>query len=540
MADSTTPTETLADVYGLPDSPRFDLLSEPWVPVLYEGDSTSREVSLYELIKDAHCLELAVQDPLVEHAMIRFLLAVTHVAISRSVSDPAWNEAAAGGPLPAVPFHSTLDDLGCSMWLWHPERPFLQDTRLLDQVSSAKSCAPKPARALYPHIPQGSNPVWFNRQRSVVRLSDAELARGVLLRHYFALPGNETPNLVVGKRTEGGSAALSHTGRTFVWNAAPTLSRTLLGNVMSDWVTTDAGSALFSAAPPTLESVRNPIYVYSSSGAGTLLLESGGEVLFVRTPALLKREAAKMLAGAARAGDPHTLRVPPRSAAAGEFSRLTFSTGQSQFANVGKLYDWSGGLGRGALHTPSVLASNVLRFPDAPDRLRVLNVSGAGSATAPLIEAAVADWVYPGAVMDLVTADGLSAAVFSAFLDRLGGRKSSVLSMLTHRVREARGLHRGDTPAAQAVRRQVEGLLWPRLEKIVASAVFRVSRAEDAGQVAAAALLTPAEEKEVRSAALSVFDELCVADSAKVSTIARVVSNKVLLSKRLGGVRWTL
>ena len=53
----------------------FDILLEPWIPVV-EEDGTTRELGLLEVLERAHRLR-AVQDPspLVEYSVYRFLIA---------------------------------------------------------------------------------------------------------------------------------------------------------------------------------------------------------------------------------------------------------------------------------------------------------------------------------------------------------------------------------------------------------------------------------------------------------------------------------
>ena len=53
-------------------SPRFNLIAEPWIPVLWHGESQTREISLREALARApDIVEISDPSPLVTAALYR-------------------------------------------------------------------------------------------------------------------------------------------------------------------------------------------------------------------------------------------------------------------------------------------------------------------------------------------------------------------------------------------------------------------------------------------------------------------------------------
>ena len=519
---------TLLDVYTGASEPHFDLSVERWVPVVYSGSDSETRVSLLTLVSDAHRLDLSFADPMAEHAMLRFLLAGSHLSFAAPGAEQAWRATAQGGPLPVLEVMEGLRRVAGSFWLFDPEKPFFQDPGLLGALSSSQSL--KPARALFPYVPEGSNPSWFNRDAAAPGPED--LAVGLLIRHYFALPGNETPNLVLGgKRSEGGSAQMSHRGRSFIWHASGTLALTLAANMISDWAASAGSSCAFREQPGAVaDRLGDPIYLYSSSGASSLLVQApGGDVLLARTPALLTGAGAKLLSEASRMNDPHALRTPPRSAAAGQFSHLIFSPDAHQFANMQKMFDYSGGLGVAELVGVSLLKRHTRMFSGVPSAIRILNVAGAGSATAAVISSASASTADPTSLR-MIEAQGMHAEAIASLMSRVGGSSASARSHVTYRVvsaLRASGLR-------DAVRQKVDLALWGELEGLVESVVDRVAGAPE-HLALQASLLSDAEVKMFVAAGLRVYDDLCGSPS-RLRDTSEIHRNRIGLTRSLRGV----
>lgn len=516
---------TLESIYARAEEPHFDLASEPWIPVVFSGGDEERMVSLSTLVDEAHRLSLSFADPMVEHAMLRFLLAGSHLSFTDPSSRGSWTQVPSGAPIPSAAVLEGLRRVAGSFWLFHPDRPFFQEPGLLSAMSESQTL--KPARALFPYVPEGSNPDWFNRDIREPGLG--MLASGLLLRHFFALPGNETPNLVLGgKRSEGGSAQLSHNGRSFVSYAGGTLASTLAGNLVDDWAVSSGSCVAFRESPTDpVAHIDDPLYLYSSSGAASLLVrDPAGAVLLAKTPALLSKQQAKLLSEAVKLNDPHALRTPPRSAAAGEFSHLVLSPDSHQFANMRKMFDYSAGRGVSELVGTSLLKRHTRLLPAATSNIRILNVSGAGSSTAAMVGSASASTADPASVR-MIAAEGERAEAMAALLARVGGSSESARSHVTYRVVSALR-----SPGLRdAMRQKAETPLWNRMEDLVANVVERVSTSPE-DSAFEAAMLTQEEQHRFVDAGLEVYDLLC-GSAARLRDTSDIHRNRIALRRSL-------
>lgn len=117
----------------------FNLLDEPWIKVI-EEDCTEREVSILELIKNAHnYVKLCGTSDLEDFTVIRFILAITNTVIERySVNGEEkyeenqksilerWNSYWELGKFPYEIFSNYLEEYRDRFYLFDEEKPFYQ------------------------------------------------------------------------------------------------------------------------------------------------------------------------------------------------------------------------------------------------------------------------------------------------------------------------------------------------------------------------------------------------------------------------------
>lgn len=132
----------------------FDVLSEPWIPVV-EEDGTTRELGLLETLERAHQLR-AVQDPspLVEYSVYRFLI-VFLMDMLRPEDTEALEDLLEEGQfdLDRIRDYVAMNQAeGVSFDLFDMERPFLQTT-----YRSEWDQKPKPVSVLDYTAPNGNN-----------------------------------------------------------------------------------------------------------------------------------------------------------------------------------------------------------------------------------------------------------------------------------------------------------------------------------------------------------------------------------------------
>lgn len=146
---------------------KFNLLEEPWIPVLRDG--RVQEVSLGEALFEARDIErIETPSPLEEAALHRLLLAVLYRAQPRS---------------DRTELKSYLDRYHDRFYLFHEKAPFLQIADLPDDD-------PSPWAKLLPELASGNNPTLFDHttEANVPLASYAQAARALLVHQAYA-PG---------------------------------------------------------------------------------------------------------------------------------------------------------------------------------------------------------------------------------------------------------------------------------------------------------------------------------------------------------------
>ena len=162
--------------------PSYDLLNEPWIPVL-RADGTPAMLGLRDVLLQAHRLRgLAGETPLTTAALYRLLLAVLYRALGAPTTY-SWERLWEQGRFPAEALEEYLTRWQHRFDLFHPERPFLQwpDDRV----------KPKSVIHLVPHMASGNNATLFDHHHEgqEVRLQPDEAARALLVALTFGLAG---------------------------------------------------------------------------------------------------------------------------------------------------------------------------------------------------------------------------------------------------------------------------------------------------------------------------------------------------------------
>ncbi len=165
------------------NTPTYDLLTEPWIPVL-RADGSAAQVGLREALLQAHEIQgLTGETPLVVAALYRLLLAVLYRALGAPVDVYDWEEIWRQKRFPAEALEAYLERWHARFDLFHPEHPFLQwpDERV----------RPKSVSALVPHMASGNNATLFDHHHAgeEVWLTPAEAARALLVALGFGLAG---------------------------------------------------------------------------------------------------------------------------------------------------------------------------------------------------------------------------------------------------------------------------------------------------------------------------------------------------------------
>ncbi len=162
---------------------KFNLIDEPWIPVL--KDERVVEVGIGEALLQAHeFTRIETPSPLEEAALHRPLLAVLHRALRgpRRLEDVLdwWRE----GGFPQNPIRDYLNRFRDRFFLFHPEAPFLQ-------IGDLPETNPKPWSKLLPELASGNNPTLFDHttEENLPKATYAQAARALLVNQTFTLGG---------------------------------------------------------------------------------------------------------------------------------------------------------------------------------------------------------------------------------------------------------------------------------------------------------------------------------------------------------------
>jgi len=213
----------------------FDLLSEPWLPVLDAGSdlrgtpgapTTPREIGLREALLRAHEIrEVAADSPLETIALDRLLLALA-LDVYQSAPDPdAWHALWRAGRFDPAPLDAYLDCWVDRFNLLHPIHPFFQRTTT-DPSMDGKS--PSPLARLFHARASGNNATLFAHDLDADPrpVSLAVAARAIVAAQAAALGGGVSQPFNLSHGPLVGRAQLWIRGRSLfealLLNAPPT------------------------------------------------------------------------------------------------------------------------------------------------------------------------------------------------------------------------------------------------------------------------------------------------------------------------------
>lgn len=546
---SDTPTKpTLRTVVAdwVPTRPAYNLADEPWIDVTDLRSGSDAQVGLRDALHHADTFQLDgnPRGHLWEHATHRFLIALTYLLHAHAPNHP-WGKVADGtAPLPADAIDTVLDRLADHLWLHHPTRPFLQDPSVLDVIDGKPHKDPLKALqnntgefwSLLPHVPSNTNTAWFARAEQWPAPTAADAANALLLRHYFAMPGNETPNRgAAGKTTKGGVTYMTHNGRSFATVVGPNLAATLTRNLLDDWVDTiGPDTPTFFEQPHTVGpnlQPTNPLWAYTATGAATVLLPTpqlAAPYRAIRTPVPHGKQTSEALAETMRSNDPHSLRVDPRDKN-GARSYLQLSTAGSDLHLVRRFYDDL--VNQSALHQPCVLSPRALAYGNAGRDVQILVLDGAGNSMAPRVRASAV--FRPPAGVFTTNPDRM--ARYLELTNRVSGDKASASSKVAYRVSQV--LTSGNAPGRLSARHKLHPWLAPACDEHLTAATEPVlrdllHRCIDPDQPLPDEL-NDTQRAAVTGTALEVFDQLVAPYTDRPTAVAHQVQQRNLLRRDL-------
>lgn len=155
-------------------NPTFNLLDEPWIPVV-QHDGSSVELSLCDVLLHAHELRsLHGESPLVVAALYRLLLAVLHRVVDGPKNAGHWSELWRIGTWDPLAVNEYLDHWHDRFDLFHPAVPFYQ--------CKADDLRDKKVIDLYPEMASGNNATLFdhNTEGNYASFTPQQAARALL------------------------------------------------------------------------------------------------------------------------------------------------------------------------------------------------------------------------------------------------------------------------------------------------------------------------------------------------------------------------
>ncbi|MCA9825583.1 MAG: type I-E CRISPR-associated protein Cse1/CasA [Dehalococcoidia bacterium] len=181
-------------------SPRFNLIAEPWIPVLWHGESQTREISLREALARApDIVEISDPSPLVTAALYRLLLAICH-RVWGPESEESWGDLWAAETFDTDDLDRYLEEWRSRFDLFDSERPFYQAPGLPESVATTVA-------KLGHELASGNNPALFDHSVDDVPVA---LDPGGTARLLVALQGFALGGLITRLKGDPPSAEASH------------------------------------------------------------------------------------------------------------------------------------------------------------------------------------------------------------------------------------------------------------------------------------------------------------------------------------------
>jgi CRISPR system Cascade subunit CasA len=161
----------------------FNLLDEPWVPVL-RPDGTPTELSLADALLRAHEMrEVADESPLVTASLHRLLLAVLHATFRGPAAPAAWAAIWSAGWFEAPVLERYFEQWRHRFDLFDAECPFYQRTDM-ETVTNTSSVL----RLVHDRAAANSNPFW-DHPGDDGSLTPAAAARALITTQGYAFAG---------------------------------------------------------------------------------------------------------------------------------------------------------------------------------------------------------------------------------------------------------------------------------------------------------------------------------------------------------------
>lgn len=212
--------------------PTFDLIREPWVPVLSGG--TRLDVSLLDALTRADEWDgLALEEPIQVVALLRqVLLPVVFDALGVPRNDVEWSRRWSAGALEGERISDYLSGHVHRFDLFHPEYPFAQVAGLRTAKDETK-----PASLLLPALACGNNVPLFSARTEgdPSALTPAEAARALVAAHCWDTAAIKSgavgdPRVKAGKTTGNPTGPVGQLG--VVIPLGPTLASTIMLNTL--------------------------------------------------------------------------------------------------------------------------------------------------------------------------------------------------------------------------------------------------------------------------------------------------------------------
>jgi len=164
----------------------FDVLQEPWIPVVTSGGE-GQTLGLLPALEQAHALRgVACESPLETYAVQRLLIAFLMDAYSPASVGDRVSIFRGGRFDPGIlnRYVALCRSEGASFDLFDEKRPFMQ-AAFDPELDAGKE---KPAANLFHALPTGNNHVHFDHRLSTERrFTAAECLRGILASNLFAV-----------------------------------------------------------------------------------------------------------------------------------------------------------------------------------------------------------------------------------------------------------------------------------------------------------------------------------------------------------------
>ena len=424
-------------------TPRYDLATEQWLPVLREGVVVS--LGLREVFEEAHRItDIAVPNPLLRAALRRFLGALTADLIrrDREFTPDGWlnlHRSTEGTGFSTAQIDTLFAVHQSHLWLWHPDTPFLQDHRLVGSLLKPQD--DQPVQELLLHLPSGSSAAWWVKAGEPALLGGLapdQSALWLIARWFYAVNGNcgavRLSDDTVGTSQGGGTFAETIATVTHAFRVdGSNLLRTLLRG-QPDWVNDGVRAEqlhnpLYSCAwldPGQPHLSEDPLYLSTLNVASILLAAADGNgntTRFVRGPTPLPKAEAKVLRDLALSRDAH--RVVFRSDRGDSAVRVPPSAMRTDVLHAFHRTGFDGHNLRGVINSANCwLPAN--RQTVERERLELFLVAKGGTGPGPVWEEAVgvefpARYLDPSHPNPQVT-EHIRAAVAIAFDPKTGVR----------------------------------------------------------------------------------------------------------------------